>query len=388
METVEETRQLLTRFGKSPLEIRWLGERMSGIAVNLQPVINQEDEIPTGAVLVSNWEQGNGNEPQYAIFTDIFAAWRSQAFHVRDGYENECERIEMDRGTLAWALEALWGMTQDDEREARAYTEAMNEVAEDLRYVRDDKKVTASQRTTAACSLYDSLDRFNPMSNCPRIWSSSDLLEERIEITDKIARIIGRRKLLLLQLLDEKHRLHRTAERRINQLFTEHEKGRMTPSRCADAAKFFSGLAHDLRTVAVRPFGIVFSRVADRLNTAVEALRVNGGLSDDVVEAFINALSWIRFLDVHCHVQETLTGVSRAHHGGVEFENADAVSLKGTLEALSIRLTDNTIRDDALRDTALTTGAFVDTARETLSTPQSFNIEVIHYALKQAAASI
>jgi hypothetical protein len=388
LETVEETRQLLTRFGKVPLEIRWLGERMSGIAVNLKPVTIQDSEVSRGAVLVSNWEQGNGNEPQYAVFNDLFAAWRSQSFHVRDGYENERERIEMDRGTLAWALEALWGMTQDDEEEAKEYAEAMREVAEDLRHVRDDKKVTASKRTTAACSLHDSLDRFNPMSNCPRIWSSSDLLEERVEVADKIAQIIGRRRLLLLRLLDARRTLYRKTERRVNQLFVEHEKGRMTPARFADAADYFAGLAHDLRGVAVLPFGAVFARIAEWLDQAVMGLRVDGGPSDDVVAAFVNVLSWVRFLDVHCHVQETLTGVSRAYHGGVEFGEADTASLKGGLEALSIRLADNTIRDDALRDKALTMEAFVDTAQRTLSAPRSVDIEVIHHSLKQAAACI
>jgi hypothetical protein len=192
--------------------------------------------------------------------------------HVNDGYKEENWELAEEAALLNWSLEQLWDM--DEEENHEAYKQALQTVLNELKLCRDGLKQDTFERIARGISPYDSLGRFNPMSRCPIIWSSRDLLEERGKDIDKIRQSISQRKLLAINKLDEILRLEEDVYRHLRMLKQEMNRGRMTERRAKEAKQIFRQDWKKLKKerVYLRPFGPVFADVIRDLQSGCEEL--------------------------------------------------------------------------------------------------------------------
>lgn len=291
--------------------------------------------IRKGAVLVRRTNLDREGVPYFMIFNDgIYAAIRSQGFHVPDTQDLEKIEILCYRETLEWALQQTWYLnSRSSAEEIAAYEERTGSVSTGLRKVVDDDKRRARTQSGRGANPTDALGRTNFTSRSPIVWSADLALCKRTGTVHRIRPRISVRNGDLLALADEAWKVKTDFEREIVQALRWGSRG-VRALNADDATRMavrLEKLAGSLRSVSIAPYSRRgFPRIASDLDRVVVALRAGNyeaarKLLDRCRRSFV-------LVDGRRILEQTHTVASRVEKAHIELTKQDKNGLVDVID--------------------------------------------------------
>lgn len=297
--------------------------------------------IRKGAILVRRKDLDRDGIECYMIFNDgVYAAIRSQGFHVPDTQGVEGEKITVQRASLKWALQQTWYLSaRSSDADVGAYRSEVESVAQSLRRARDDDKRRTRDQSARAANHRDRRGRVNFSSRSPIVWSADFGLIRRTRTVGRIRPRIAVRHCELIALADLAWDAKESFETEITQALRwgASDVRPMDADIASRLAARFEKLAGSLRSVSVAPYSRRgFPRIATDIERAVAPLLAGDyvaarRLIDRCQRAFL-------MMNARRALEEACTVASRVAKARIVPSKADADALVDAIDRVEFML--------------------------------------------------
>ncbi|MFC1787653.1 hypothetical protein ACFLZY_00310 [Patescibacteria group bacterium] len=316
----------------------------------------------------------------------LYSALRSADIHTRSYYQAEQQKIEMAQGDLAFALQLCWGLHHHHPEREEVYHQTLRQVMAQMHTARSSLKLTVGTKAKQASRIRDCLERFNPGSRAPIIWSADHLLREQYQLSNEMLELVNKRVMALVRLHGQIMDLCTDSLRAVSQAQIKlPDLGDLPDDYIERLIRRLATTAENLDAVLVAPYGTrSFPKCAKNLRQAVDCLRRDE--FDQAYDQLDLTRRALELLGIHQTLEELLCSVTAL----CQNKSQDTISLvdhNSFCDQLSALLdeVDNDTLDAGFENRILDdVRQYLGLAQEVAKSDRGFNVDAIRLALKRA----